>query len=198
MSCAALALDVSYDRNWNQRAHICQGQRHGFEIAEYSDGMDSVRLSMSQSSLEMLGKQIRFFMCRDDFFAQKISAESIMKIPYLALVFCLLWFSRDLRKAQTFLFLSPMIEKWLLNPSTRFEPTFSSPDTFQVQILTKIYDKTRVYMRTKAKFRFFLVDFVPFLKFRIGHWTHNNNWSGSRRRNDQETTLLVTCSAVCF
>ena len=102
VSCAALGLDVSYDRNWNQRAYICQGQRHGFEIAEYCDGMDSVRLSMSQSSLEMLGKQIRFFMCLDDFFAQKISAECIMKIPYLALVFCLLWLSRDLRKAQTF------------------------------------------------------------------------------------------------
>ena len=27
-----------------------------FEIAEYCNGMDSVRLSMSQSSLEVLGK----------------------------------------------------------------------------------------------------------------------------------------------
>ena len=113
-------------------------------------------------------------------------------IPCTGFLFALA-FSR-LEKGPNLLFLSPIIEKWLLNPSTRFEPTSSSPDTF----LTKIYDKTRVNMRTKAKFRFFLVDFVPFLKFRIGHWTHNNNWSGSRRRNDQETTLLVTCSAVLF
>ena len=33
----------------------------------------------------------------------------------------------------------------LLNPFTRFEPTFSTPDTFQVQILTEIHDKTRVH-----------------------------------------------------
>ena len=63
--------------------------------------MDSVRLFMTQSSLEVLGKQIRFFMCRDAFFAQKICAEGILKIPCLALVFPLLWFSRDLRDALT-------------------------------------------------------------------------------------------------
>ena len=54
---------------------------------------------MTQSSLEVLGKQIRFFMCRDAFFAQKICAEGILKIPCLALIF-LLWFSQDLGKAQ--------------------------------------------------------------------------------------------------
>ena len=83
-------------------------------------------------------------------------------IPCTGFLFALA-FSR-LEKGPNLLFLSPIIEKWLLNPSTRFEPTSSSPDTF----LTKIYDKTRVNMRTKAKFRFFLVDFVPFLRFRIG------------------------------
>ena len=42
---------------------------------------------MTQSSLEMLGKQIHFFMCSDAFFAQKICAEFLLKIPRLALVF---------------------------------------------------------------------------------------------------------------
>ena len=53
---------------------------------------------------------------------------------------------------------------------THFEPTFSTSDTFQVQILTEIYDKTRVYQMLKAEFRFFLVYFVPFsgLNFRFG------------------------------
>ena len=67
-------------------AYICRRQQHGIEIAEYRNGMDSVRLSMTQSSSEMLGKQIRFFMCCDAFFAQKICAEGISKISCLALV----------------------------------------------------------------------------------------------------------------
>ena len=61
-----------------------------------------------------------------------------------------------------------MIVNWLLNPTQYFETTFSTPDTFQEQILTKIYDKTRVYWRKKAEFRFFLVDFAPSWKFRFG------------------------------
>ena len=61
------------------------------EDAEYMNGMDSDGLFMTRSSLEVLSKQIGFFMCRDAFFAQKICAEG------LALVFSLLWFSRDLR-----------------------------------------------------------------------------------------------------
>ena len=124
--CAVLGLDVSYERNWNQRAYICRRQRHGFEIAEYSNGMDS--------------------------------------------------FSR-LERGPEPLILSPMIVNWLLNPTARFETTFSTPDTFQEQILTEIYDKTRVYWRTKAEIRFFLVDFVPFFEV-----------SWSRRHHDQETT----------
>ena len=100
---------------------------------------------MTQSSLEVLGKQIRFFMCRDAFFAQKICAEGMLKIPCLALVFSLLWFFLRLERCQDPLVLSPMIVNWLLDPSTRFEPTFSTPDTFQLHILTEIYDKTRVY-----------------------------------------------------
>ena len=125
-------------------------------------------------------------MCRDAFFAQKICAECILQIPCLTqvtLVFSLLWFSRDLRKARSCLnpsVLSLMIVNWLLNPSARFEPTFSTQDTFQVQILTKIYDKTRVYRKVKAEFRVFLVNFVPFFEVLY--------WSGSRHRHDQETT----------
>ena len=76
VNCAVLGLDISYDRKWNQRACICRRQQNGFEIAEYSHGMDSVRLFMTHSSLEVLGKQIRFFMCRDAFFAQMICAEA--------------------------------------------------------------------------------------------------------------------------
>ena len=99
MSFAALGLVVSFEKNWNQRAYISQRQQHGFEIAEYRNGMDRKRLAMIQSSLEVLTvlcKQIRFFMCRDAFFAQKICVEGVLKIPCLALVFCLLWFSRDM------------------------------------------------------------------------------------------------------
>ena len=76
-------------------------------------------------------------------------------------------FSR-LEKGPNPLLLSQMIVNWLMNPSTRFEPTFSTPETFQLHILTKIYEQTRVYEMLKAEFRFFLIDFVPFLKFRIG------------------------------
>ena len=61
-----------------------------------------------------------------------------------------------------------MIVITLQNPTAHFETTFSTPDTFEEQILTEIYDKTTVYWRTKAEFRFFLVDFMPFLKFHIG------------------------------
>ena len=81
--------------------------------------MDSARLFMTQSSLEVLGKQIRFFMCRDPFFAHKICVEDILKIPCLALIFSLLWFSRDLRlvveRAPDLLVRSPKIVNWLLN-----------------------------------------------------------------------------------
>ena len=82
--------DVSHDKNWNQRAYICRRQQHGFEIAEYSNGMYSVRPFMTQSSFGVLGKQIRFFICRDASFAQKICAECILKIPCPALIVSLL------------------------------------------------------------------------------------------------------------
>ena len=48
---------------------------------------------MTQSGLEVLGKHIRFFICSDPFFAQEICVEGILKIPCLALVSSLLWFS---------------------------------------------------------------------------------------------------------
>ena len=87
-------------------------------------------------------------------------------MPCTGFLFALV-FSR-LEKGPNPLVLRPMIVNWLLNPYTRFEPTFSNPDTFQVHILTETYDKTRVYQMLKAEFRFFHVDFVSFLKFRIG------------------------------
>ena len=40
---------------------------------------------------------------------------------------------------------NPSSPRRLLNPSARFELTFSTPDTFQVQILSEIDDKTTVY-----------------------------------------------------
>ena len=56
---------------------------------------------MTQSSLEMLGKESHFFMCRYALFAQKISLN--IKTSKLCLVFLetLLGFSRDLREVQT-------------------------------------------------------------------------------------------------
>ena len=89
---------------------------------------------MTQSSLEVLGKQIRFFICRDSFFAQKICVEGIL--PCIGFFFALV-FSR-LERGPDPLVLSLMIVIWRLNPSTRFELTFSTPDTFQLQVLTEI------------------------------------------------------------
>ena len=37
-----------------------------------------------------------------------------------------------------------------------------------MQILTKIYDKTKINWRIKAELSFLLVDFVPFLNFCVG------------------------------
>ena len=66
------------------------------------------------------------------------------------------------------LVLSPMIVNWILISSAYFEPTFSTPDTFQVPVLIEIYDKARVIWRIKAGFRIFLIDFMPFFIFCIG------------------------------
>ena len=66
------------------------------------------------------------------------------------------------------LVLSPMIVNWILISSAYFEPTFSTPDTFQVPVLIEIYDKARVNWRIKAGFRIFLIDFMPFFIFCIG------------------------------
>ena len=49
----------SYDQNRNQ--HLRRHQ-HEFKLAEYCGEMDSVSLLMTQSSLEVLGKQI-LFLC---------------------------------------------------------------------------------------------------------------------------------------
>ena len=57
---------------------------------------DRLRLSMMQSSLEVLGKQSRFFMCCDACLARKICVQDKLKIPCLALIVLELWFSRDL------------------------------------------------------------------------------------------------------
>ena len=61
-----------------------------------------------------------------------------------------------------------MIVNWILISSAYFEPTFSTPDTFQVPVLIEIYDKARVIWRIKAGFRIFLIDFMPFFIFCIG------------------------------
>ena len=61
VSFAALGLVVSFEKNWNQRAYISQRQQHGFEIAEYRNGMDRKRLSMMQSSLEGVSRFV--FAC---------------------------------------------------------------------------------------------------------------------------------------
>ena len=76
----------------------------------------------------------------------------------------LAWIFSRLESGPNPLILSPTIVNWLLNP-LKFEPNFSIPDSFQVKIITEIYDETRVNWRIKTEFRFFLVDFVKFLIF---------------------------------
>ena len=54
--------------SWNQRAYICRRRLHCYSdlklqnLAEDNNWMDSVRIFITQSILEVLGKQIRFFM----------------------------------------------------------------------------------------------------------------------------------------
>ena len=79
-------------------SYIWRRHQHGFEIAEYSNGIESVRLSMTQFILVVLSKQIRFFMCHDAFLAEKICVKDTLKIPCLALIFRALCFPRDLRE----------------------------------------------------------------------------------------------------
>ena len=71
---------------------------------------------MTKSSLEVLGKQIHLYMCRDTLFAQKICLKGILKIP------CLHWFFLCFGFLETLdpLVLSQMIVNWLLNPCARF------------------------------------------------------------------------------
>ena len=111
-------------------------------------------------------------MCQDPFFAQKICfsegyiENSMPSVPCTGFFFAL-FFSR-LERGPDPLVLSPMIVNWLLISSAYFEPTFSTPDTFQVPVLIEIYDKARVIWRIKAGFRIFLIDFMPFFIFCIG------------------------------
>ena len=58
--CTAVGLDLSFDRKQDQRACIWQRHQDWREIAEYSDRVDSMRLSMTHSILEELCKQIVF------------------------------------------------------------------------------------------------------------------------------------------
>ena len=88
VSSAALGFDVSYDRSWKQRAYICRRHEHIVEIAECSKGMDSMRLSVAQFSLEVLGKQICFFMCCDTFSPKR----SVSRIYWKFWVHALHWF----------------------------------------------------------------------------------------------------------
>ena len=49
----------------------------------------------------------------------------------------------------------------------------------------------------KAEFRFFQVDFEPFLKFRIGVG-HDYRHVSVSDRHDQETTRLAACPHIFF
>ena len=89
--CSGIGCITSKEFKWNQRAYICCRREDGFEIAEDTNRMNRVRLSMTQCSLEVLGKQICFFMCCDAF-AQKIYVEDLLNTPCLALIFSLLDF----------------------------------------------------------------------------------------------------------
>ena len=102
--------------------------------------------------------------------------------------FFALVFSR-LERGPEPLVLCPMIVNWLLNPTSRFETTFSTPDTFQEQILTEIYDKIRAYWRTRAEFRFFLVNFVPF-------WSFVLEWVTSPSRSRNNVTYCLSWNFV--
>ena len=99
---------------------------------------------MTQSSLEVLSRQIGFLMCCDAHFAQKICSKGILKFPCLPGCFFALVFSRVERGPDP-LVLSQMIVNWAVNPSACFGTTFSTPYTFQVQTLTEIYDKIRIH-----------------------------------------------------
>ena len=132
-----------YIRSWNQRAYICRRQQHKFEIAEYNNNMDSIRLSMTHSNLKTLTKLFLHMSWRTDaFFVQKIYAKGILKIQCLALVFSLLLWSRPFGPELNDCELELASESIYMLLANR---TFSTPDTFQVQILIEIYDKTRVY-----------------------------------------------------
>ena len=104
---------------------------------------------MTQSILEVLSRQIRFFMCCDAQFAQKIYLKGILKFPYLPGcffgIFALVFSRVERLRGPDPLVLSQMIVNWAVNPSACFGTTFSTPYTFQVQTLTEIYDKIRVF-----------------------------------------------------
>ena len=99
-------------------------------------------------------------MSRDALFAQNINLKGKLKIPCPALMVSLLCFSWYLREVQNALC-------WVWWFWTGFWIQLHALKRhFQLQILFK--SKTRVYWSTKAEFRFFLIDFVPFLMFHIG------------------------------
>ena len=99
-------------------------------------------------------------MSRDALFAQNINLKGKLKIPCPALMVSLLCFSWYLREVQNALC-------WVWWLWTGFWIQLHALKWhFQLQILFK--SKTRVYWSTKAEFRFFLIDFVPFLMFHIG------------------------------
>ena len=127
---AVLGLDVSYDRNWN----------HWFEIAEYSNGMEA--WGFLWPSLVWRFSVSRFvFLCVVTPSPPKDLFKGILKLPCPALVFTLLWFSRDFWEVQTLWSWVRWLWTGFWIHSARFEPTFSIPE---------IDDKTRVDWRTKA------------------------------------------------
>ena len=82
MSYAALELNIPYDRNWDSRAYMWRRHQDRFKIAEYSNRMDSMRLSVTQSSLELPSKQIHFFMCHDMLLAQRSVSTGKDKLKF--------------------------------------------------------------------------------------------------------------------
>ena len=123
-------------------------------------------------------------MRRDAFFPQKICAECWLKIPCLALVsfFALtrkVFSLQDSRNAWT-------LWSWVQLLWTGCWVHLHSFRYFQVQILTKLYDKTRVYRGIKAEFRAFIVDFLPFF-----FWSFVLDWvtSPSQSRNNVTSCL---------
>ena len=143
-----------YIRSWNQRAYICRRQQHKFEIAEYNNNMDSIRLSMTHSNLKTLTKLFLHMSWRTDTAVTPSSSQRSMQRVYWKFsalhwfFLCCFGFLKTWKRSRPF---GPELNDCELELASESiymllaNRTFSTPDTFQVQILIEIYDKTRVY-----------------------------------------------------